>query len=351
MYEFLEKARLEPDLQDVVQYLNKPLNRLEELLYKYEQINLQAKTKLENMEVYRRIDKILHQHLPYLIDTYCNFSISYRNTKLIKQIKEKEELKNYTAKDLLLRDLSKIMEEINILEDKFNDNNKVHFLVNNRILSDFGNQTEILPSKQQQQVAVQLENKFNYQNYEHVFVKPNTSTPQAPPVVNLVEKQEDDIKTSENFFELLSGMLLVTGFIVLALFLIFTIGNIVHKNNNLNSAYELVLTEKHNIEKDIALYSTALKVNPKGDLITANKIMNPQKNSFSGYNQITQLNPVTQKYSATITNLSSNQCEGFIKNYSLTKNNIKLNNNAHPTIANCNISNTLELLDVIPEGI
>lgn len=180
-YDFIEQANKEPDLKDVVTYLIPALSNIEELISKFEKISLKSKTNIENMVLYQEIDKITHHYLPLLINKYCEFSLQYRNKNIIKTIKKNNQTINCTAKDLLLQDIAKIIEEINIIENKFNDINKFDFLVSNRIISNLGNQSTLYSLDKECEVeSISLENKFNYDTFSKdqlniMFTKPSNT--------------------------------------------------------------------------------------------------------------------------------------------------------------------------------
>lgn len=163
-YTFIEKAQQEADLQDVVKYLQEPLKTIEELFYKFPKLSIASKVDHTNQDLYQECERILNYHLPNLINNYCSFSMKYRNEHIIKTESKNGQTEKYTAKTLLLNDLAKIIEEINIIENKFNDINKMDFLVTNRMIAPLGQQpTFIAPEYETEKVA--LKNQFNYSIY------------------------------------------------------------------------------------------------------------------------------------------------------------------------------------------
>lgn len=96
-----------------------------------------------------------------MIDSFCNFSFEYRNKN---QIKVNEDF--YTPKEILLKNLAKIIDEVEILEKQFNENNSINFIVQNKIISNYGYQPEIqLGNKELIKNGTILDNKFNYEDY------------------------------------------------------------------------------------------------------------------------------------------------------------------------------------------
>ena len=206
-YDFLLKARSNPDLQDFCDYLTKPLQTLEELEYRYKSLPLDIKVKSENMMIHLKIDKIINKYLPNMVDNYCDFSFKYRNENFVKAVNTKDGEKSYTAKEVLLQNLSKLLEEINVLEEEFNGNNKFQLLVQEKILTNLGYATDLdeSPSK------IVLENKFKYKA-EDIFKKTLKELPKKVKA-NLAST----IYNGTSFVE----VLLVVGFIALAGVMVF----------------------------------------------------------------------------------------------------------------------------------
>lgn len=183
-YTFIEKAQQEPDLQDVVNYLSQPLHIIEELYNKFPKLSLTSKVDDCNQDLYYKCEKILNYFLPNLINNYCHFSLKYRNEHIIKKENTKNGIVQYTAKDLLLNDISKVIEEIYIIEKQFNEHNKFEFLVTNRLVSDLGKKANILNHELEYDTeSVNLKNEFDYNSFKkqdmnHVFVK----TPPVPEI-------------------------------------------------------------------------------------------------------------------------------------------------------------------------
>lgn len=163
-YNFLDKAQQEADLQDVVNYLQAPLKVIDDLFYKFPKLSLASKVDHSNQDLYQECERILNYHLPNLINNYCSFSMKYRNEHIIKTENKNGCIEKYTAKTLLLNDLAKIIEEINIIETKFNDINKMDFLVTNRMISNLGQQTNLIAPEYETE-KVKLQNQFNYSIY------------------------------------------------------------------------------------------------------------------------------------------------------------------------------------------
>ena len=209
-YDFLLKARSNPDLQDFCDYLAKPLQTLEDLEYRYKNLPLDIKVKSENMMINLKIDKIVNKYLPNMVNNYCDFSFKYRNENFVKAVNNKDGEKSYTAKEVLLQNLSKLLEEINVLEEEFNGNNKFQLLVQEKILTNLGYATDLdeSPSK------IVLENKFKHKA-EDIFKKPTKKSPKE--IIKDTPDSETSTDSGISFLELLLafGAVALMGAVVL----------------------------------------------------------------------------------------------------------------------------------------
>lgn len=143
MYSFYETIKNEVDLQDLVDYLNNPLEKLKLLQIKLQEYKAQhnSENKIEIEELIRETDKLEKSLFPDLINNYCKLSLEFRNNTVIKEGKDKQgKTINYTSKDLLLKNIAKLIEHINLLDEKFYKYFSFEFLVNSRIISDLGYQ-------------------------------------------------------------------------------------------------------------------------------------------------------------------------------------------------------------------
>jgi hypothetical protein len=181
-YEFLNKAQSQPDLVDFCEYIKKPLSILNDINYRYKELQLTKRVEPENLETYYKVDVILEKHLPEMVDNFCNFSFDYRNSKNI-------DIGDIciTPKELLLKNLAKIIEEVQIIETDFNRNNSFHAVVQNKFLNNYGYQSQLgLEKEQVTSNNIQLENKFNYQD----FVENNDFKHLKKIELNLSEEQK-----------------------------------------------------------------------------------------------------------------------------------------------------------------
>lgn len=160
MYLFYEEIKKEVDLQDLVLYLYEPLNRLKVLQLKIEEYK-SANEKAEEIEsLFRESIKITDVLFPDLINNYCKLSLEFRNKNIIKEIKDKNgKIILLTSKDLLLKNTSKLIEHIQLMEEKFYQYFSFDFLVNSRIISELGFQENYIDNTNN---AIVLENKYTF---------------------------------------------------------------------------------------------------------------------------------------------------------------------------------------------
>lgn len=183
MYPFYENIKKEIDLQDLVQYLADPLSRLKLLQIKIEDYKRQKKTVIEIEEIARDCKKISEDLFPDLINNYGKLSLEFRNKVVIKEIKSSEgEIFKLTSKDLLLKNCAKLIEHIQLMEEKFYKHFSFDFLVNTRIISDLGFQETYLGDTYE---SVNLKNEyvFSQQDAKSIVEKELIKTiPQPIPV-------------------------------------------------------------------------------------------------------------------------------------------------------------------------
>jgi len=156
MYQFYDKILNEVDLQDLAE----PLNRLNVLIDKLNKTIQTNKSGITATELLLESNKIVEKILPELIDNYCNLSLDFRNNVIIKQYINKAGIeKKLTSKDLLLKNTSKIIEHIQLLEEKFYKEYSFDFLVNSRIISELGFQSSFIEEDKE---SIELENKYTF---------------------------------------------------------------------------------------------------------------------------------------------------------------------------------------------
>lgn len=164
---FYQLAKNQPDLQDVCEYLKHPMAVLEDILARLEEAPLPVKTSMEHQKIYYECDKLIHQYFPSLIENYCDLSLDYRNSTIIKTVKDEEETKNYTAKELLLHNIEKLTEETLLLSNRFNESYSYEFLVKNRMVSQLGLPPQVDGLQIEYEIEpVKLDNQFDYNNFK-----------------------------------------------------------------------------------------------------------------------------------------------------------------------------------------
>ena len=199
-YQFLQKAKIQPDLTDIVEYLTPSLSTLEEII---EKTSLGQKT-IESSDIQRKAHNILNKYLPGLIENYCQFSFQYRNTETIKSEVRNGIKVHYTPKQLLLHDIGKIIEEIKVLEKEFNEGSRFHALVGSRFIAEV--------TTPAYQIETTLENKVTYST-------PYLEQPIKIPYIDTFEKAPDlePKKSSKGIFLEMGLTLGVAGLIILSM--------------------------------------------------------------------------------------------------------------------------------------
>lgn len=176
MNEILQVIKEQKDLQDVYEYLYKPMFILEDIEKKFKSLNVKDKTREVNLDVPYKIDRIKNHYLPQIINTYLNFDIHYRNNKTIQSSNGKD----LTAKDMLLNQISKVLEEIELIEEIYYLNNQQQFLVNGVLVDKLGYEDSLIDSPEKH---ITLKNSFDYEAYEKELDREN-----------IQKKQEDEIQ-------------------------------------------------------------------------------------------------------------------------------------------------------------
>jgi hypothetical protein len=188
-YKFLQKAQTQPDLADFCEYVKKPLMVLEDILTRYEDLQLNKKVNHENLELYHKCDNILNKHLPIMVDNFCNFSFEYRNSEKIRV----DENTSLTAKELLLKNLAKVIEEVKVIEKDFNRNNSFTAVVHNKVLEQYGFQPELSPETGKVvKNNIELDNQFNYEKFVET-----TQFKKAPISINKNDEESQDTPNAD----------------------------------------------------------------------------------------------------------------------------------------------------------
>ena len=306
-YKFFKKAKQQADLQDFCNYLEGSLNILEEINEKYQSLSVSAKSNSNNMVIYLRIDKIINQYLPNMVDNFCDFSFDYRNKEIIKKIGELE----YTAKDMLLMNLSKLIQEIKQIEKEFNEQNKFSLLVQEKILTNLGYELEFdLYNKQK---LPELKNKFDYD----IFKKNNKK------IIELSIDETEDDEEEEEWPKYITRIhyeefLLVVGLLAMLVMVVF----VVYAKVEAQSYAVQLMQEIKIVENNISYkYNAENKINK----LDVNQLVIDgylPKRMYTGVAEKLKLNEkiVTIKlneeengYTVTIPDLDMNECRSVVK--------------------------------------
>lgn len=224
-YPFLKKAQAQPDLADFCEYIKNSLIVLEDIQERYTELQLNEKVESQNMQIYHKCDRIIGKHLPDMVDNFCNFSFKYRNNEKIKV----DNNTSLTPKELLLKNLAKIVEEVQVIEKDFNRNNSFNVVVQNKVLDKYGFQPELcLETGKVVKNNIQLENKFDYENFveNNQFKKPTVEVNKKGEPIAPTENAEDlmaqkhlSMRQKRNsIFLLCNGVGFIGFFVWLALF-------------------------------------------------------------------------------------------------------------------------------------
>jgi len=230
-YAFLRKAQSQPDLSDFCNYVKKPLSVLEDILHRYEELQLNKKVISTNLEIYHKCDSILQKHLPEMVDNFCNFSFEYRNNEKIK-INDNTAL---TPKELLLKNLAKIVEEVKVIEKEFNHNNAFNVLAQTKVLSNYGFQPELsLETGQITKDEITLDNKFDYEKFveSNEFKKPVIAKQEELNVKPIIPIKNDSKEATQNG-GLFSVILVIMSIVLISILALFTFSISIKKSDKI----------------------------------------------------------------------------------------------------------------------
>lgn len=235
-YDFLIKAHSQPDLADFCKYIKKPLMALEDIQRRYQELQSTKKINHENVAIYHTCDSILQKHLPEMVDNFCEFSFDYRNNEKIKV----DSNTSLTPKELLLKNLAKVIEEIQIIEKEFNRNNSFNAVVQNKVLEQYGYQPELcLETGKVVKKNIELSNEFDYEKFIEVneFKKAPVEVQKELPKKEAVE--DDTVLISSGSFSLEAIIVIIL--FPLLWFLVMSTYDKVHKENlDNNFAFNLI---------------------------------------------------------------------------------------------------------------
>lgn len=184
-FQFYNQLVIQPDVQEIVQDLLPPIKTLENLADKLKNLSQDDVKSAAFVDVATKVERLINKHFPNLVHDYCKLSLEYRNTAIIKRETSNGQQHEYTARDILLKNLSKLIEEIHVVENNFNENYSHKLLVQNRVVNDLGVQKNLLEIETENVKSVSLKNNFDYKN----FVKNNP--------IPTIEKQENIVKIKD----------------------------------------------------------------------------------------------------------------------------------------------------------
>jgi hypothetical protein len=148
-----------------------------------------------------------------MVDNFCNFSFEYRNNEKIS-IDENTAL---TAKEILLKNLAKIIEEVKLIEKDFNRNNSFQTVVQTKILSNYGFQPELsLETGKVKKDSVELDNCFDYEKFveNNEFKKPIPT--QNETEESIVENKVADIANPQSESGMFSLIVVMISMIIIS---------------------------------------------------------------------------------------------------------------------------------------
>ena len=188
-FKFYNQLTVQPDLQDIVQYISEPLQILENLKTRLD--NLPSDHRTNFAEVLNKVERLINKHFPDLTEDYCRLSLDYRNTAIIKKEHFEGQLHEYTSKDILLKNFSKLIEEIYILEHNFNENYSHKLLISHRVVEQMGVQKTLVNTERKKEAVqpVVLKNQFDYNHF-----KKSEPKPEVVHVTHKVIEKETEVK-------------------------------------------------------------------------------------------------------------------------------------------------------------
>lgn len=233
---FYQQILNQSDLQDVAQTILSPLHTLNALNDKLNSLSVEEKHNPKFTEVSIKVENLIHKHFPTLVDNYSKLDFEYRNTVIIK----KEENQGYTAKEIFLKNIGKLIEDIQIVSHEFNNNYSHELLVQNRIFNNLGLQKNIFLAENQLEhiKPVIIENNFDYNNFKQlnpqVFIKPeiNIKSLEDKKIVN--SDKDIILKTKQKNHNRLFNTLCVAGISSLFVLCFVNSFNMLDNSNRVN---------------------------------------------------------------------------------------------------------------------
>lgn len=140
----LQKIEAEVDLKDdVFHYLKNGCEKIDDIINRLEELSLKEKTQSVNIDLPFRIEKVINKHIPEIIEGYLNFSVEYRNNEKIEY-----EGSVLTPKEIVLKQVGIVLNEINEIEHDFYEINKSQLKAQGKFLeSKYGKKSIVLENK------------------------------------------------------------------------------------------------------------------------------------------------------------------------------------------------------------
>lgn len=227
---YYNEIKLQPDLQDAVIYLKAPLEKLQIIEQQLNYLPDNEKDSLIYSQLVSKVNKLKNKHFNNLINNYCSLDLEYRNTIIIKEEKINNEVVKYTSKDILLQNLGKLIEEIEILNHELHINYNIERLNNSPLINvseDNSNNesftTNIVESEHIDNY--ELEKEINIKN--DIFIKEeNTHT---------LNKKNDRFNLFDEIGYIFSGarseIFFTIGFIIIATLMVYNLYDVVREKN------------------------------------------------------------------------------------------------------------------------
>ena len=277
-FQFYNQLEGQPDLQDIVQYIFQPLQILENLKTRLD--NLSSDDSAAFAEVLCKVERLINKHFPNFTDDYCKLSLDYRNTAIIKKEYFEGRQHEYTSKDILLKNFSKLIEEIYILEHNFNENYSHKLLISHRVVEQMGVQKNLVNTEHEIEAVqpVVLKNQFDYNHFKKSEPKPEV-VHVTPKVIEKETEIKDTTEKSSVCNISLFDVLLIFGFIALSL-LMFSMVSIKLEQSN-KAAHTIAKFEYLSSELKNN-YTNYIDINAfDGNFVVASETQNTTNDSFS----------------------------------------------------------------------
>lgn len=324
-FKFYNQLSEQPDLQDIVQYIYEPLQVLSNLETRLNNLSKEEIGSVSFAEISNKVERLINKHFPHLTEDYCKLSLEYRNTAIIKKEFFEGETHEYTSKDILLKNFSKLIEEIHILEHEFNNNYSHKLLVAHRIVDQMGVKKKAITTESEidNVKPVVLKNNFDYENFKKSQPKKIIPVVEKKIVIEKEEAEEapsiskDNVSNVSSSFFGISFMEVIMIITTLTMIVIMatTMSRQAEEKNNVNKAIA-ELEYLNSAMKEYTDYNTInIKAVADKGLISKDKLINDKyKNVFDGEIVVAPatLNSTNDTFSIATTNIPQKVCSEMI---------------------------------------